>query len=107
MGLHSIAWHFGEASVDELEKTWPVERVQGWLSYGKAIGGLAPLTAGQFCYGIWVLARSFGCEIKLEDLYLPEVGREQTAEEAEAALGQWDAHTKRVKQKILPGERIK
>ncbi len=107
MGLHSIAWHFGEASVEELERTWPVDRVNDWLAYGKNIGGLAHLSAGQFCYGIWMLARAFGCEIKLEDLYLPESGREQTTDEATTALGQWEAHTRRVSQRLATIERIK
>jgi hypothetical protein len=102
-----LAWHFGEASIDSMRAKWPAKDVSNWLAYARTIGGLTPLTAEQFCHGIVTIAQVLGANIKLEDVLLTQIGREQTPAEAEAALGQWDAHTKRIKPKIILGERIK
>lgn len=86
---------------------WPAKEVSEWLAYSRAIGGLTPLTAEQFCFGIVTIAQVLGAKIKLEDVLLTQIGRGQTPEEAAATLDQWDAHVKRVKPKIIYGERMK
>lgn len=100
MHEHALAWHFGEASVDDLRKHWPARVVSQWKAYGDSIGGLTPLTAEQFAHGILVLARAFGCkDITIDHIFLPRAGREQTVDDIEAILNKWTSHTQQVKKR--------
>jgi hypothetical protein len=92
-----LAWHFGEASVEEMREKLSARSVNDWLAYGKAIGGLTPLSAEIVVFAIWQVAMHFGCKLRFDEIFLPEVGRHKSAEEVGATLDKWVGFCKGVK----------